>query len=140
MFQSRRLFWIIILLPLRRNIAILDLLHKRVLGQCHPSFDRLLPWCDANTRRGFGHNKQLYDHSLEATQQPALYGKSIFAMVNIYNNLPQSVVDAASVSLFQTSLTQVARTRCQTGVEFWASSFCTRTREGPDLQGPRAGV
>ena len=29
---------------LRRNIGILGLLHKRVLGKCHPSFERLLPW------------------------------------------------------------------------------------------------
>ena len=28
---------------LRRNIGVLGLLHKRVLGQCHPSFGRLLP-------------------------------------------------------------------------------------------------
>ena len=28
---------------LRRNIAILGLLHKRVLGKCHPMFERLLP-------------------------------------------------------------------------------------------------
>ena len=71
---------------LRRNIAVLGLLHKRVLGQCHPSFERLLPWCDPITGRGFGHNKQLYGHWLEATQQRALYDKSIFAMVNIYSN------------------------------------------------------
>ena len=49
---------------LRRNIGILGLLHKRVLGLCHPSFDRLIPWY--NTRfdipRGHGHNKQLYGH------------------------------------------------------------------------------
>ena len=29
---------------LRRNIGILGLIHKRVLGLCHPSFEALLPW------------------------------------------------------------------------------------------------
>ena len=29
---------------LRRNIAILGLIHKRVLKQCHPAFSELLPW------------------------------------------------------------------------------------------------
>ena len=29
---------------IRRNIGILGLLHKRVLGLCHPSYDTLLPW------------------------------------------------------------------------------------------------
>ena len=46
---------------LRRTIGILGLLHKRVLGQCHRSFDKLLPWYTQrfDTNRGFGHNKQL---------------------------------------------------------------------------------
>ena len=65
---------------LRRNIAILGMLHKRVIGKCHPSFDRLLPWREdhISTPRGFGHNKQLYGHWLEATHHRALYVKSIF--------------------------------------------------------------
>ena len=29
---------------LRRNIAVLGVLHKRVLGKCHRSFEPLLPW------------------------------------------------------------------------------------------------
>ena len=29
---------------LRRNIGILGLLHKRVIGKCHPTFERFLPW------------------------------------------------------------------------------------------------
>ena len=76
---------------LRRNIAILGLLHKRVLGLCHPSFERLLAWYTQRfeTGRGFGHNKQLYGQWLESTQQTALFNKSVFCMVDIYNNLPQ---------------------------------------------------
>ena len=29
---------------LRRHVGILGLIHKRVLGQCHPNFERLFPW------------------------------------------------------------------------------------------------
>ena len=44
-------------------------------------------------------------------------------MVDVYNNLPQWVVDAQSVSLFQKNLTEQARDRCQRHNESWASSF-----------------
>ena len=110
---------------LRRNIGILGLLQKRVLGKCHPSFDRLLPWWNTrfNAPRSIGHNKQLYGHNCEISRHQAIFNRSIFAMVDIYNNLPQHVVDASSVSLFQRYLTQIARTRCKGGDPEWASSF-----------------
>ena len=120
---------------LRRNIAILGLLHKRVLGQCHAAFDRLLPF--AYTRldfRGFGHNKQLYGHWHEAIHYRSLFDKSIFKMVDIYNNLPQYVVDVANIADFQHTLTDKVRERCQQGNLFWSQSFSARS--GPDLTGP----
>lgn len=40
------------LCSLGRHIAILGLLHKRVLGQCHSSFNRLLRWFDATLSSG----------------------------------------------------------------------------------------
>ena len=121
---------------LRRTIGILGLLHKRVLGQCHRSFDKLLPWYTErfDTNRGFGHNKQLYGHWLEAGEHPALFFRSIFGMVDIYNNLPQSVVDAKSVCSFQSRLTHMAKERCEQNVPLWEFSFCSRS--GPDLDGP----
>ena len=111
---------------LRRNIGVLGLLHKRVLGKCHPSFESLLPWYSQrfSEPRGRGHNKQLYGHWVEISTHRALYQRSIFAMVDIYNNLPQSSIDASNVSIFQGSLTQIARSRCEQGVGAWASSCC----------------
>ena len=50
-------------------------------------------------------------------------------MVDIYNNLPQSLIDASSVSVFQGSLTQIARNRCEQDVDAWASLFCARGGE-----------
>ena len=116
---------------LRRNIGVLGLLHKRVLGKCHPSFEILLPWYAQrfSEPRGLGHNKQLYGHWVEISTHRALYQRSIFAMVDIYNNLPQSSIDASSVSIFQGSLTQIARSRCEQDVDAWASSFCARGGE-----------
>ena len=120
---------------LRRTIGVLGLLHKRVLGQCHSSFEQLLPWYSQHfdTARATGHDKQLYGHWLEASQHRALYSRSIFAMVDIYNNLPQSVVDANSVSSFQHLLTDMVKERCRQQIPQWEFSFCRRT--GPDLNG-----
>ena len=120
---------------LRRNIAVLGLLHKRVLGLCHRSFEGLLPWYSQrfNSERPVGHNKQLYGHWLEVKEHRALFGRSIFSMIDIYNNLPQSVVDAPSVSSFQKRLTEIARTRCKALDPMWQFSFCRRS--GPDLDG-----
>ena len=46
---------------LRRNIGILGLMHKRVIGECHPIFCKLLPFCSDSGQPGYpnGHNKQL---------------------------------------------------------------------------------
>ena len=113
---------------LRRNIAVLGLLHKRVIGKCHPSFEQLLPWWGDrfSEARGHGHTKQLYGHWVEVTSHQALYDRSIFAMVDIYNNLPQHAVDAPSVSIFQSYLNHIACTKCQHGDAAWAASFCRR--------------
>ena len=87
---------------LRRSIAMLGALHKRVLGVCHKSFERLLPWRSTrfDVPRGCGHNKQLYGHRLEVTHERTFFFRSIFAMVDVYNNLPQSVVDAKMYKIF----------------------------------------
>jgi len=118
---------------LRRNIAALGLLHKRVIGKCHPSFERLFPWYSERFTevRSQGHNKQLYSHWVEVSAHRSLYNRSIFAMADVYNNLPQHVVDATSVQTFQNYLIQIARTRCQQGDVAWASTFCRRV--GGDL-------
>ena len=54
-------------------------------------------------------------------------------MIDIYNNLPQYVVDAQSVSAFQGLLTKMAKTWCQRNDYDWESSFSRRA--GPDLDG-----
>ena len=51
-----------------------------------------------------------------------------FLMVDIYNNLPQHVVDAPSVSIFQRFLTQQTRERCKQGDPLWQFSFNKRSR------------
>ena len=125
---------------LRRNIGVLGLLHKRVLGLCHPSFEKLLPWYDQrfNVPRGVGHTKQLYGHSIEINFNSALFNRSVFAMVDIYNNLPQDIVDIDNVSLFQKRLTAIAKERCNNNRIDWQWSF--DRRRGPDIEDPRISL
>jgi hypothetical protein len=124
---------------LRRNIGILGLLHKRVLGKCHPSFQRLLPFYSErfSESTGHGHTKKLYGHWVEISSHRALYNRSIFAMVDIYNALPQYIADIHNVSEFQSGLTQLVRNRCQQGDVAWASSFSRRADcdlDGADIE------
>ena len=113
---------------LRRDIGILGLLHKRVLGISHPIFFELLPFhADVfGSLRTGEHNKQLYGHILEVQFQHALHFRSIFAMVYVYNRLPQEVVDCTSVYMFQRSLTLKARKLCRDGDPNWTCSFSCR--------------
>ena len=62
----------------RRNIAILNLLHKRVIGKCHPAFELRLPWYSQRfpEGRGFGHSKQLYNHCVEISARQASHDRS----------------------------------------------------------------
>ena len=115
---------------LRRNIGILGMLHKRVLGLCHQDFEELLPWFS----QVFGytvegrHTKQLYNHVLEVQFHIGLFRRSIFAMTDVYNNLPQYVVNSASVSVFQKHLTKIAKTRCENNIPRWQYTFDIRSR------------
>ena len=57
---------------LRRNIGILGLLHKRVLGKWPPSFEVLLPWYSQrfSEPRGRGHDKHFHGGNLLSISGP----------------------------------------------------------------------
>ena len=115
---------------LRRNIGILGVLHKRVIGKVHPIFQQLLPFHRDLFQAGRAneHDKQLYGHMWEVRFQRGLHDRSIFAMVHSYNDLPQNVVDCPSVSAFQTMLTKTVRARCEAGDPYWKFAFDYRRR------------
>ena len=116
---------------LRRNIGILGMLHKRTLGMCHPMMEKLLPtWQQRFGRqRPDKHDKQIYGNFLEVHWQRDLFDRSIFAMCSVYNDLPQYVVDAPTVSVFQKHLTHIARTRCKNNLPNWVYTFDKRSRQ-----------
>ena len=105
---------------LRRDIAMLGFLHKRVLGQCHPSLISFLPF---EPTPSDWHNKQLKSHVEEQLRFRHLYQRSLWGKILIYNRLHQSIVDAPSVKLFQKQLTKMARASCQSGHTDWNLYF-----------------
>ena len=54
-------------------------------------------------------------------------------MVDTYNNLPQHVVDAPSVSTFQSYLTERARERCRADDPFWLTLYNARSERVEQL-------
>ena len=113
---------------LRRDIGVLGLLHKRVLGKAHPVFQKLLPFhTDVfGSLRPAEHRFQLYGHSLEVQRQHGLHDRSIFAMVYIYNRLPLDILESLTVAAFQRKLTRMVRFRCELGEERWKLVFNSR--------------
>ena len=106
------------------------MIHKRVLGLSHPSFEPLLPYFEQQFgfRMEGRHSKQLYSHCNEITAQWRLWERSVFGMVDKYNILPQEAVDCKTVSAFQSFLTREARKRFDEGDDKWMYTYDTRRR------------
>lgn len=92
----------------RRHIAALCVLHRRILGQLPAPLAEMLPLDtprDTQHRTRLAaprHDKQLVDPVRGRETQ--LFKRSMFGYVGIYNRLPQSVVEAKSVKVFQRKL------------------------------------
>ena len=106
---------------LRRAIALLGFLHKRVLGQCHPILLQAFPF-DPD-RRWTRHDKTLLSYFEEVRGFRHVYDNSIWEYVLIYNRLTQGLVNTPSVTAFQSKLTQLTRMRAQQGDERWREAF-----------------
>ena len=104
---------------LRRDIGLLGFIHKRVLGQCHVGVTNLLPFASVNVY----HDKQLDNRAGEVTNRTMLFDKSLFNLVQVYNMLPQFVVDSNNIRSFQKLLTQFVRRRCADHDEEWYLSY-----------------
>ena len=69
---------------LRRDIAMLGFLHKRVLEQCHPSLISFLPF---ETTPSDWHNKQLKSYVEEPLRFRQLYQRSLWGKILIYDRI-----------------------------------------------------
>jgi hypothetical protein len=106
---------------LRRAIAMLGFLHKRVLKLCHPSICEAFPF--AQGLDATYHTKALDPFSDEVRYQRRMYERSVYVYILMYNRLPQAIVDLPSVSAFQSKLTHLAKEKARLNQEDWRCSF-----------------
>ena len=113
----------------RRDMAMLGVIHRTVLGLGPPHFQHFF------RRRGGGqrhltrldcrrHSRQLVDprdgsHSMLLT-------RSAFGLISVYNLLPQCIVDESSVKGFQSALQSMLKAKAWTGLGNWEELFCPR--------------
>ena len=113
-------------LNLRRDIAVLGLLHKIQLGEAHPDFNSLFPKESAQyfpTRHAAKrHGRQFR----EIAGNSYYFNQSIFSATKIYNVLPEYVVYAESVQVFQSLLTKDAKFACRTNRPEWSRMYNNR--------------
>ena len=107
---------------LRRDIELLGLLHKRVLGQCHPGLRSLLPFSEVLAGSPW-HNKQLESCWQRVRSWRSLYDRSLYMNVLIYNRLPQDFVDLHSVTDLQKRLIVEAKNLARDDQHNWREVF-----------------
>ena len=118
-------------LAMRRDFAMLGLLHRVNLGNASRQIVELfspvgtLPvgeFIGARVRSATAfHSKQLQDR-VTATSSDQ-FKRSIFGMVRCYNVLPQDVVDAPTVQLFQRMLQDGVKEQVRNAYPEWQSIF-----------------
>ena len=99
-------------LCVRRDIAVLGLIHRAVLHQGPPSlwrFFRINASARVPALRRPKHNMQLCEWP--ASRDLDLMRRSALGAIRVYNLLPQHVVDCSSISYFQKALTDLVRAR-----------------------------
>ena len=104
---------------------MLAVLHRVTLGIAPPQLSSLFPLAliaarKAHTRlSSIRHGKQL----LERRAFTDVFQRSLFGLVRVYNVLPQSVVDAPSISIFQGLLQDGLRRAAQANINRWPALF-----------------
>ena len=119
-------------LSLRRDIAMLGVLHKCAHGRAHPDLLKLFPLAPPtqnssrhNTRLSSRrHGKQLLE--MYRGSELVVFRRSVFGLTRVFNVLPEDIVESISVSSFQGQLTRMAKEACQNGRAQWHASFSPR--------------
>ena len=113
-------------LSLRRDIAMLGMIHRPDLGEWSAHFQRFFYVAPSTARRSARHqrhNRQLYEYP--HGDYLDMVGRSALGAVSVYNLLPQEIVDAESVKLFQRSLQDLARYAAASNRPEWQQLFST---------------
>ena len=109
----------------RRDIAMLGVIHRSVLGHGPAQFQNFFKLKPVTTRsRRRWHSKHLDDPREWASL--GILSRSALGLVRVYNLLPQAVVDSASTSSFQRALQSLVRQRAHDGCTDWADTLSPR--------------
>ena len=117
-------------LRLRRDIAMLGLLHKVVIGDAHAEFSKhfsltLQPRASRTRLQNMRHLYQLADR--RNGQQLLQWDRSLFGLIPIYNGLREDIVMCRSVREFQGALQAHAIFKMKEGLSNWSKMYSPRT-------------
>ena len=110
-------------LETRRDIAMLGLVHRTVLGGGPPHFGAWF-YTEARTavyntrQQARAHGQQLHDYVDGSHTE--LLRRSALGLPRVYNKLPESVVNSKTVKSFQKSLQERVLKALREGNESWA--------------------
>eukprot|EP00973_Karenia_brevis_P018435 2527687-Karenia_brevis.AAC.1 len=115
---------------MRRDIAMLGLLHKISLGTApEPLCNLFRPRTGTLDTFGFQigletHCRQLHDPV--AVYHPAILQRSAFGLVRVYNRLPHVILDSTTPKVFQKRLQNKAKAAAEANIPDWESMFHAR--------------
>ena len=124
------LYWNLAPLETRRDIAMLGVLHRTVLGKVPAHFERFFRlkapraaahWTRLEERR---HSRQLEERTY--SNCPELLRRSAFGLIRVYNWLPEEVVATDCVHAFQAHLQDLVKQRAVENLEDWKLTLSPR--------------
>jgi hypothetical protein len=112
-------------LRLRRDIAVLGMLHRIQLGEAHEDFSKVFEPDHHVRTTATRHNARRHQRQFrEVWGRTDFFNRSIFSAVCVYNVLPADIVEAKSVKTFQSLLTKQARIACDAMQASWGRMYC----------------
>ena len=117
-------------LATRRDIAMLGVVHRTVLGKGLAHFSKFFKRAQQTQRRHLTRNttrrhcKQLEDPRVGRYSE--LVRRSALGLVAVYNLLPEEVVLETIVKGFQTQLQGLVKKRAEAGCENWGDTLSPR--------------
>ena len=116
-------------LRLRRDIAMLGVIHKVVLGESHADFCKYItvttqPRTSRTRLQDRRHLYQLADR--RNGQQLNQWERSVFGLIPIYNGLREDIVMCTNVREFQGALQAQALLRMKRGYNDWCRTYSPR--------------
>ena len=116
-------------LGLRRDIAMLGLIHRTVLGQGPAHFQKFFfaENCEhRRSKRRPRHHRQLHEYRKDNYLDAV--GRSALGLTSVYNLLPHEITEANDVKTFQRLLQDLACDGASRGTADWQHMLSTRHR------------